>query len=275
MIHTALAVYHTASYFVIYAFLGWCLEVVYQAVEHGKFINRGFLNGPYCPIYGFGVILVCFALDPIKENIVVLYIGSVLLTTFLELITGFLLEKIFAQKWWDYSEERFNLKGYICLKFSLLWGVACLVTVRLIHPLTEKIVSDIPHTFGIIMISAILIGFISDTIITVAAIIHIKQRLVLLEGISAEMRKISDKTGEKLFTGVEHVIDKKTQLDERNVEYKEKLAELKDKYAALRERRSMTLRRISKAFPQLNFSDLKGFKQQLEELQRNINNKNN
>lgn len=270
---TALAVYQTVSYFVIYAFFGWCLEVIYQAVEHGKFINRGFLNGPYCPIYGFGVILVCFTLEPIKENIVVLYAGSVLLTTFLELITGFLLEKIFAQKWWDYSQERFNLKGYICLKFSLLWGVACLVTVRLIHPLAEKYVAHLPQTLGIILLSVILIGFISDTIITVAAIIHLKRRLILLEEISAEMRKISDKTGEKIFTGVEHVMDKKNEFDERNAEYKQKLTELKEKYSALREKRSATLRRLSKAFPQLDIIDFKGFKQQLEDLRKNIHSK--
>ena len=266
---TALAICRTAGYFVIYAFLGWCLEVVYQAVEHGRFINRGFLNGPYCPIYGFGVILVCFALEPIKENIVVLYVGSVLLTTFLELITGFLLEKFFSQKWWDYSGERFNLKGYICLKFSLLWGVACLVTVRLIHPLTVKFVRDIPSAFGIVILTVILIGFISDTIITVAAIIHIKQRLVVLEGISAEMRKISVKTGEKIFTGVEHVMDKKSELDERNAEYRQKLEELRDKYKSIHEKRSFTLKRLSKAFPQLDIINIKSFKEQLEELRKN------
>lgn len=273
MNETVLTICQTAGYFVIYAFLGWCLEVVYQAVEHGKFINRGFLSGPYCPIYGFGVILVCAALEPIKENIVVLYAGSVILTTFLELITGFLLEKVFAQKWWDYTQERFNLKGYICLKFSLLWGVACLVTVRLIHPLTVKFVNDIPQTFGIIILCIILTGFISDTVITVCAIINIKRRLVLLEGISAEMRKISDKTGEKLFAGVEHVIDKKNELDDKNAEYKQKLAELKEKYAAIHERRSITLSRLSKAFPQLNIFELKGFRQQLEELHKNIRSK--
>ena len=257
MNETALTLYQTASYFIIYAFLGWCLEVVYQAVEHGKFINRGFLNGPYCPIYGFGVILVCASLEPIKENIVVLYVGSVLLTTFLELITGFFLEKVFAQKWWDYSHERFNLKGYICLKFSLLWGVACLVTVRLIHPLTVRYVDMLPQTLGVILLIVILTGFLGDTIITVCGIIHIKHRLVVLEGISAEMRKISDKTGEKLFEHVEHVMDRKNELDERTAEYRQKAGELREKYYKLLEKRNFTLKRLSKAFPQLELRDIK------------------
>ena len=121
-------------FFLIYAFLGWCLEVTYQAVEYGVFINRGFLGGPYCPIYGVGVIVVTLALYPLRETIILLYVGSVVLTSSLEFVTGFILEKIFHQHWWDYSDDKFNVKGYICLKFSLLWGVACLVTVRIIHP---------------------------------------------------------------------------------------------------------------------------------------------
>ena len=209
---TLTTVYQIACFFVIYAFFGWCLEVVYQAVEHGKFINRGFLNGPYCPIYGFGVIIVCGALEPIKENLIVLYFGAVILTSTLEFITGFLLEKIFRRKWWDYTGERFNLKGYICLKFSLLWGVACLVTVRLIHPLVTAFVEKLPQTLGIMILSVILIGFLSDAVITVCAIIHIRNRLILTERISTEMRKISDATGEKLFSGVEFVMDKKKRV---------------------------------------------------------------
>ena len=100
-------------WFLLYSFIGWVYESILVSISERQPVNRGFLNGPYCPIYGFGVILVCYSLEPIKENIVVLYVGSVLLTTFLELITGFLLEKVFAQKWWDYTRERFNLKGDI------------------------------------------------------------------------------------------------------------------------------------------------------------------
>ncbi|MDE6849558.1 MAG: putative ABC transporter permease [Ruminococcus sp.] len=173
-------IYTFLWYFVIYAFFGWCLEVIYQAVEHGKFINRGFLNGPYCPIYGFGVIIVTGTLEPLKENIIVLYIGSVILTTVLELVTGFLLEKIFHQNWWDYSDERFNLKGYICLKFSLLWGIACLIAVRLIHTFVETFVEHIPKTLGTVLISVAMVGFASDMIITVFAVIHIRNRLTIL-----------------------------------------------------------------------------------------------
>jgi uncharacterized membrane protein len=273
MSENTLAVYQTVSYFIIYAFFGWCLEVVYQAVEHGKFINRGFLNGPYCPIYGFGVIMVVYALDPIKENILILYAGAVLLTTSLELVTGFLLEKIFNQKWWDYSGERFNLKGYICLKFSLLWGIACLITVRLIHPSVEKFVDRLPHKFGIVMLTVIMTGFISDMIITVMAIIHIKKKLRLLEDISAEMRKISDKTGQKIFDGVEIVMDKKNEFDEKTEAYHKKFNELSERYKKLIEKRTATGKRLAAAFPKLKLYPPKGFKEQLDELKKDIKNR--
>ena len=111
--------------FFIYAFLGWCTEVSYAALVSGRFVNRGFLNGPVCPIYGLGVVLVMACLEPFRDNLLLLFVCSVLLTSLLEWITGFVLEKLFHQRWWDYSNEPFNLGGYVCLRFSIAWGLAC------------------------------------------------------------------------------------------------------------------------------------------------------
>lgn len=270
--------YNIISYFIIYAFFGWSLEVVYQAVEQGKFINRGFLNGPYCPIYGFGVIIVVGILEPIKNNLIVLYLGSVILTSLLELFTGFILEKIFNMKWWDYSQEKFNLHGYICLKFSLLWGVACLIVVRLIHPLITVFVSHIPRTLGIIIISVIMLGFVSDMIFTVLAIINFKKKIHVLEGISAEMRKISDKTGEKIFDTVEEIKTRKDALDEKRNEMRKRTEELREKYKNQLEKRSFNIRRIEKSFPRLKSNNEKTLKQYFldfkEEISERHENKN-
>ena len=114
--------YLTLWIFFVYAFLGWCTEVGYAALRTGRFVNRGFLNGPVCPIYGFGMVIVLFTLEPLAENILLLFLGSVVLTSALEWITGLVLEKLFHQRWWDYSDEPFNVGGYICLRFSLMWG---------------------------------------------------------------------------------------------------------------------------------------------------------
>lgn len=250
MIHT-FSIFQLLSFFVIYSFFGWCLEVVYQAVEHGKFINRGFLNGPYCPIYGFGAVVVISLLLPIRENILILYVGSVILTSALELLTGFVLEKIFNQHWWDYSDERFNIAGYICLKFSLLWGVACLIAVRMIHPLVEKFVNWIPHTVGVIFLIVIYVGFAGDFIFTVSAILNIKKRMRILEGISAEMRKISDKTGEKLFSGVETIRGKSEEFNEKNARRKKRLEELSAKYKEISAKKGFNGRRLEHSFRKL------------------------
>ena len=97
--------------FFIYAFFGWVLEVIRAALHEKKFVNRGFLSGPYCPIYGFGVVSVLLLLTPLKTNLPLLFVSSIILTSTLEFAAGFILEKLFYQKWWDYSTYRFNFNG--------------------------------------------------------------------------------------------------------------------------------------------------------------------
>lgn len=110
--------------FFIYGFLGWCSEVAFAAFKQHSFVNRGFLNGPICPIYGIGVTVVVASLQPYVGNLILLYITSTILVTFLEWLTGFLLEKMFHHRWWDYSEMPLNIGGYVCPLFSAIWGVS-------------------------------------------------------------------------------------------------------------------------------------------------------
>jgi uncharacterized membrane protein len=131
-------------YITIYSFLGWCVEVVYHTVNYGEFSNRGFVGGPVCTIYGVGFTGVTILLSPFRDNVFVLFPVSVLLATALEFITGWVLEKVFHEKWWDYSKQPFNLKGYICLRFSIIWGLACTGTLMIVHPIVEKVYRAIP-----------------------------------------------------------------------------------------------------------------------------------
>lgn len=209
-------------------------------------------------------------LYPLRENIVALYVGSVLLTSVLEFITGFLLEKIFNQHWWDYSEEKFNIGGYICLKFSLLWGVACIVVIRLINPYVEDFVNWIPYKAGFAVLIVLYIGFIGDFIFTVSAILNIKKKIRILESISAEMRKISDKTGEKLFNGVENIREKGEELNEKNVQLKKRMEELHNRYQQIAENRSLTGKRLEHSFPKLKLHQSKSLKKQLDEVKNKI-----
>ena len=155
--------YEVLCIFIIYAFIGWCAEVSYAALDLGIFVNRGFLNGPYCPIYGVGVLIVIELLLPLKNNLIILFIGSVILTSVLEYIVGYLLEKIFHNKWWDYSEIPFNINGYVCLKFSIFWGLSCSFIVLILHPIIFAFIHMIPKTVGIIIL-IVLFRFTETTI---------------------------------------------------------------------------------------------------------------
>ena len=126
-------VYQAIWIFLVYAFLGWCAEVAFAAVHHGKFVNRGFLNGPVCPIYGVGMLVVVTLLWGLRHNLILLILGSAGLTTTLEYATGLILERFFHDKWWDYSDKPFNVKGYVCLEFTILWGLAAAFIVGAVH----------------------------------------------------------------------------------------------------------------------------------------------
>ena len=187
-----------ALYFFIYAVLGWCVEVIHAALKRGKFENRGFLNGCWCPIYGVGVVLVLLCLTPININVFVLFAASLALTSVLEFVVGFVLEKLFKTKWWDYSKEHFNIKGYVCLKYSLLWGLACVFVVDLIHPMIERLVHVTPDLAKYIICGVLCAAFIVDAVFTVIQLITYKKNYAALERISDSLKKPSNAIGGKI-----------------------------------------------------------------------------
>ncbi len=112
------ALFQLISYFFIYSFLGWCMEIAYAALKKKHFYNRGVLNGPLCPVYGIGMILILTFFSSLRESLVFLAIGSAVIATILEFFTGALMEKLFKKRWWDYSDYKYNLGGYVCIPFS-------------------------------------------------------------------------------------------------------------------------------------------------------------
>lgn len=163
------SLYQTLAYFLIYSCLGWCLEVVYAAVTTGKLVNRGFLNGPVCPIYGFGMVIVLYALTPLVDNTLLLYLGGVILPSALELVGGWALYKLYRTRWWDYSDYPFNIGGYICLEFCLLWGVGTLVVMRIVHPIIAGLVAIVPTLVGVILMCIFYAVYATDVVATAIA----------------------------------------------------------------------------------------------------------
>ena len=227
--------YELVWVFIIYAFVGWCTEVSYAALDTGKFVNRGFLNGPYCPIYGCGVVIVVAILTPLKENLFILFVGSFLLTTALEFVTGYILEKVFHNKWWDYSDKPFNIKGYICLKFSIYWGLACTFVMKIIHPMIYKAITWIPFIPGVVLLSILMCVFVVDCCITVSTILKFNKRLKLMDEMAASIRKLSDEIGENIYENVTGVIEKSEEFQENHPELIDKLAESKENILELHE----------------------------------------
>lgn len=247
--------YQAAWIFLIYAFLGWCSEVAFAAVNKGKFVNRGFLNGPVCPIYGFGMLIVVTALWGLKGNLILLFLGSATLTTALEFVTGFVLEKFFHDKWWDYSDMPFNIKGYICLKFTVLWGLAATFIVGAVHRFVYMLIVKMPTVPGIILLAVFAAAFVTDFVITVTELAKMPKKLGALLEAEKALRAISDKIGENISDttiaakekGSEVAVENKPKIDELKAEYEKK----KQEFSAAFEKRNFVHRRIVKAFPNL------------------------
>lgn len=260
--------------FFVYSFLGWCTEVSYAALVTGKFVNRGFLNGPVCPVYGFGVVIVLSILVPLKGNLLVLFIGSVILTSLLEWLTGFLLEKIFHQRWWDYSDQPFNIGGYICLRFSIAWGFACLIVVDAIHPTVFWLITSIPHGIGVVILGILAVIMAVDLIATVRTITNMNQQLQEIDELARKIKGMSNEFGEQLADKVLDAAEKGTELrsglteeledlrdtiekireklSQRQEQRQNELDELKERLNEVMNRKIMGQRRILKAYPKLD-----------------------
>lgn len=174
--------------FLCYSFLGWACETVYCSIGKRKFVNRGFLNGPLCPVYGFGALAVLYFLRPVSDNIPLLFVSGMLLTSVIEYITGYLLEKLFATKWWDYSSRRFNIHGRVCLRNSLMFGALSVVAVRVIDPVIRGGIYALPATVCAVLSIVFGAMMAADLVVTVRTILDINSALKQLQQMVEQAR---------------------------------------------------------------------------------------
>ena len=219
------SLYHILAYFLIYSCIGWCLEVIYAAATTGQLVNRGFLNGPVCPIYGFGMIIVLFALTPLMHSILLLYIGGVILPSALELVGGWALYKVYHTRWWDYSDFPFNIGGYICLEFCLLWGVGTLVVMKIVHPVIADFVDMIPPLAGLILMCVLYAVYAADVVATAFAASGLAKTLDTMEQLADSIHAVSDAMTELLGTTT---LNADQKLDEHRLQLKLAAAEARD-----------------------------------------------
>lgn len=219
------SLYHVLAFFLIYSCTGWCLEVIFAAATTGQLVNRGFLNGPVCPIYGFGMVIVLFTLTPLQNSVLLLYIGGVILPSALELVGGWALYKLYHTRWWDYSDFPFNIGGYICLEFSLLWGVGTLVVMRIVHPVVAGLVDMVPPFVGFVVMCVLYAVYAADVVVTAFAASGLAKTLDAMEQLADSIHAVSDAMTQLLGTTT---LNADQKLDEQRLQLKLAAAEARE-----------------------------------------------
>ena len=154
----------------IYSIIGWVYESTICSIGQRKLINRGFLNGPYCPIYGTGAVLVLLVLGRIQNPVLLFFAGAVL-TCSLEYLTSWLMEKLFHARWWDYSKRKFNIGGRVCLIGAVVFGAFSVVLILVLHPWVKSLTDRLTDTALTWICAILLVGIVSDLIVTVKGLL--------------------------------------------------------------------------------------------------------
>ena len=295
-----LSFYYIISWFFIYSFLGWVWESAYVSIKSRKLVNRGFVNGPLCTIYGAGAVTIYLILRPLRENLALLYLGGVVVATALEYITGWIMETVFHTRWWDYSDKKFNLHGYISLASSLLWGVFSVLLFKLLQPFVFWITSLYPQSVGEVILTVIMILYGVDFVISSHAAFGLSKTFEkaeeMLEDLASYMQftrlyetreEIREKLEsirtavrqkemiERMNAGREEFISRFEAVisenplkegsfyQEKKRELERRLYEFSKKYIELRKKQNMFKRRMVHAYPDLK----KGFRRYREKHQ--------
>ena len=217
-------------WFMIYSVVGWIYESILCSVAQKKFINRGFLNGPYCPIYGSGAVLVILVLGKLTNPFLLFFAGA-LLTCSLEYLTSFVMEKLFHARWWDYSKRKFNINGRVCLIGAVVFGAFSTVLVLWIHPLVTKL-TDMLSPLARHIVSAVLFcGLVTDLVFTV-------------QGMAGFREKIEE---------VSELVEQQKKALEEKIHDSEAAAKLRGRRTEIKKKFTLQQRRLISAFPSLKF----------------------
>lgn len=159
--------------FLIYSCIGWCMEVIISLIEKKRFVDRGFLLGPYCPIYGFGMLLIVFLLRNYMDEPLVLFVLSMVICMILEYFTSYFMELIFKARWWDYSRKKYNINGRICLETAIPFGLGGTLIMYVIHPFIMGLVNNISFLMLIIIGITLFVLFFIDNVVSFNTVLKI------------------------------------------------------------------------------------------------------
>lgn len=260
--------------FLAYSFLGWVCETVYCSLGSRSFVNRGFLNGPLCPIYGFGALAVVWLLTPVRQSVLLVFVLGLLVTSALEYLTSYLMEQLFHAKWWDYSHYRFHIHGRVCLLNSLMFGGLSVVAVELVDPLVRGLIRAVPLWGQLLLGSGLALCLAADLVISVKAALELGGKLEEIHRLAEEARQrrqeylelLEERIAQRLEQSREEMWEKFSRLtvQERLEQYRQRakregitggesledaIQRLNARIRELSQARGYTKRRLLKAFP--------------------------
>lgn len=219
-------------FFYFYCFCGWCFESAYVSLKAGKPVNRGFMRGPFLPLYGSGAIMMLVVSMPFQDNVLLTYLAGVLGATALEYVTGVTMEALFKVRYWDYSKQRFNFQGHICLSSSIAWGFLTILMTRVVHRPVEQFVLSISGSILAPVTLALTLYIVVDFTLSFKAAMELRDLLVKMQKLKEEVERLQKRLDVLIaFSNAEK--------EQRRQESELSLAELshgvKQRFASLKE----------------------------------------
>ncbi|NBI90246.1 hypothetical protein D3Z45_06555 [Lachnospiraceae bacterium] len=220
-------------FFYFYCFFGWCFESSYVSIKNRHPVNRGFMRGPFLPLYGSGAVMMLVVSMPFQHNLVLTYIAGCIGATVLEYVTGVVMEALFKVRYWDYSNQKFNFQGQICLSSTLAWGGLTILMTRVVHRPVEGLVFSIPDGVLSAATFVLTIYIVADFTLSFKAAIDLRDVLVKMEAAKEELERVQKRLDVIIALSNE---EWETKKQERSLKAEELMAGIEERLGSLRER---------------------------------------
>ena len=230
--------------FFFYCFCGWVWECCYVSLCQRHWVNRGFLHGPLLPIYGSGAIIILLATIPVAEDLRLVWLFGMIAATVLEYVTGAAMERVFKVRYWDYSNQRFNLNGHICLTSSIAWGFFSILLVRFIHPPIARLLARVPALCVDPLAHVLVAAFTVDVVRSVQAALDLRDLLAKAAEENEDLRRLARRAEVYAAFAKDDLRRLRERTELESLELRQKVEEeLAERRQARRERVEAALRR--------------------------------
>ncbi len=217
--------YQWLGCFYIYCFAGWIFESTYVSIRTGRFVNRGFLRLPMLPLYGTGAVMMLWVSLPVQDHLILVYLSGVLAATALEYVTGWAMERLFKVKYWDYSNQKYNLNGYICLTSSIAWGFLTILLTEVLHPPVERLLFRLPVPLAVGGVCFITVIFLYDTVQSVRDALALGRALEAMTRLKAELDDVQVQLALLKAETVQRMADYREETADRMMQLRDETAE--------------------------------------------------